>query len=475
MPPARDIYLLNPRELRPEVIAVAFAKTSRSPESFRAIAAELTDERSAEFHEKWVVGYGHASVAEHAVLHIALENISRLAIESVESARLASYTEKSTRYQIFERDGYYVPEAIAASRHAERYHATCRALMTAYFDALEPLRALTQAQNPRRPDESERRWDGRIRSRYVDNARFLLPAATLANVGMTANARLLEHLISKLLSHPLAEVREVGAEIKAVAQAEVPTLVKYAERSSYQAETAPALERLAGGVAPAGVVDTPAGVRLVDYPEDAEERVLAAVLYRFGHGDYEQARAAVRGWPVERRAESLGELLGRMGPHDAPLRELEHVTYTVDALMDQGAYFEAKRHRMMTQSPQALTPAYGYTVPQAFGETGLAERYRAAQEQAAEAYLAIAPDFPHEASYLVTNAYRRRVLMTLNLREAFHFCRLRSAPNAHFSIRHIALELYEAIRRVHPALAEHMGCADRPPAAELRAQYFGQG
>src|SRR5678809_247605 len=97
--PERDIYLLSPRALSPETIAVAFAKTSRSPESFRAIAAELSDEKSAQFHEKWVVGYGHASVAEHAVLHIAFENVSRLAIESIESNRLASYTEKSTRYQ----------------------------------------------------------------------------------------------------------------------------------------------------------------------------------------------------------------------------------------------------------------------------------------------------------------------------------------------------------------------------------------
>src|SRR5512136_2757260 len=102
----RDIYLLNPKELSPEVIAVAFAKTSRSPESFREIAAGLTDEKSAEFHERWVVGYGHASVAEHAVLHIAFENISRLAIESIEGNRLASYTEKSTRYQKWELDNF---------------------------------------------------------------------------------------------------------------------------------------------------------------------------------------------------------------------------------------------------------------------------------------------------------------------------------------------------------------------------------
>ncbi len=97
MPPQRQVYLLDPKSLSPEIIAVTFAKTSRSPQSFRQIAAELTDEKSADFNEKWVVGYGHASVAEHALLHLAVENVSRLAIECLESNRLASYTENSTR------------------------------------------------------------------------------------------------------------------------------------------------------------------------------------------------------------------------------------------------------------------------------------------------------------------------------------------------------------------------------------------
>ena len=72
----RNVYLLDPQLLPPETIAVTFAKTSRSPESFNEIAAELTATSSAEFNEKWVVGYGHSSVAEHAVLHLALENVS---------------------------------------------------------------------------------------------------------------------------------------------------------------------------------------------------------------------------------------------------------------------------------------------------------------------------------------------------------------------------------------------------------------
>jgi thymidylate synthase ThyX len=55
-----------------------------------------------QFNEKWVVGYGHSSVAEHAVLHIAGGEYLTLAVETLESNRLASYTEKSTRYQTWD-------------------------------------------------------------------------------------------------------------------------------------------------------------------------------------------------------------------------------------------------------------------------------------------------------------------------------------------------------------------------------------
>src|SRR5512133_27719 len=115
------IYLLDSQAYSPETIAVAFAKTSRSPESFDHIAAELTEEKSAEVNEKWVVGYGHSSVAEHAVLHLAVENISRLAVECLESNRLASYTEKSTRYQKWSARDFYIPPELNGSSRLALY------------------------------------------------------------------------------------------------------------------------------------------------------------------------------------------------------------------------------------------------------------------------------------------------------------------------------------------------------------------
>src|SRR6266498_3470883 len=252
--PEREIYLLSPRALSPETIAVAFAKTSRSPESFRNIAAELSDEKSAQFHEKWVVGYGHASVAEHAVLHIAFENVSRLAIESIEGNRLASYTEKSTRYQKWGSDDFTIPPELEVHPLCKEYVETIRFLFKTYADSQEPVRSLILQRFPRRDNEKDEAWDRRIRSKYVDVCRFILPAASLANVGMTANARILENMIRKMLSHELAEVRQIGEKVKEVALGETPTLVKYADAVPYLVETIQEINKLEIGVLKAPVL-----------------------------------------------------------------------------------------------------------------------------------------------------------------------------------------------------------------------------
>jgi thymidylate synthase ThyX len=456
---------------------VAFAKTSRSPKPFREIAAELSEAQSSEFHEKWVLGYGHASVAEHAVLHLALENLSRLAIECLESNRLCSYTEKSTRYQIF--DTFYVPEAIAASVHADRYVATCRLLFETYHASLEPVRRVIEAWYPRRGDEVERAHASRLRSKYVDVCRFLLPCATVANVGMTANARALEHAITKMLSHPLDEVRTIGMEIKQVAQTEVPTLVKYANPNRYLMETSGALEAAASEViGQAGSPDETAettSVRLIHYDRDAETRIAAASLYRHSGVPYTEAWTQVSGMSPAERLRVIEATLGRLERHDTPLRELEHTSYTFDVVCDQGAYFDLKRHRMMTQSPQAPTVELGYAVPRAIDEAGFGDRFRDAIDRATDAARAIAHDFPREAAYLVTNAHNRRFLATMNLRELYSLVPVRAREAGHFSYRRIAMLVYEAVRAVHPALVAHVQFGYEPPTgAELEARFFSE-
>ena len=454
MPQPRKIYLLDPRLLSPETIAVAFAKTSRSPQSFREIADELSDEKSADFHEKWVVGYGHSSVAEHAVLHIALENVSRLAVECIESNRLASYTEKSSRYQIWDQDHFYVPEELDNSSLNEEYVLLNKRLFNNYQIALEKVAEFLKLNQPKEGNETERAFSQRIRTCSADVCRYYLPASALANVGMTINARALEHAIAKLLSNPLLEVRTIGQEVKSESQKIVPTLVKYANENSY-IKGSSTLFNIWNFAEEIFKMDDNNWFKCVECDADGESRIMAALLFRYGNRPFDFALREIRNLTQAEKEKIALDLFSRLGEHDIPLRELEYASITFDLVLDQGAFFELKRHRMMSQSPQDLTCQLGYAVPSLLSESGMDHIFNSDMAAVIELYENLYAFDPGVASYIVPNAFNRRVLLQMNLRSAFHFTKLRSAPNAHFAIRRIALKIAEEIRMRYPLFAKY--------------------
>lgn len=195
---------------------------------------------------------------------------------------------------------------------------------------------------------------------------------------------------------------------------------------------------------------------LIDFDKEGEKKALAAALYRFGEMMYIDALAHVESLSAEAKEKLAESLLGKLGKFDVPLRELEYSTYTFDLIMDQGAYAEFKRHRMMTQTPQRLTTRLGYATPLLITEAGFKSEYEAAMESASQMYEKLYQFSPDVAQYVVPNGFNRRVLAQFNLREAFAFCQLRSAANAHFSIRRVAQKIYEELARVHPLLTKYM-------------------
>jgi thymidylate synthase ThyX len=288
---------------------------------------------------------------------------------------------------------------------------------------------------------------------------------------MTINARALEHALRKMLTHHLLEVREIGQAVKEAAQEEVPTLVKYADRVPYLSDTR---ENLADHAKILGLGQGSEPLRLIDYDPEAELRVMAAAIYAQGTCSFDSALLHVKSLGIEEQRELAKTILGRLERFDIPLREMEHSTYTFEVLLDQGAYLEFKRHRMMTQTPQWLTADLGYAVPKLITESGIESDFRQAMDVASEAYHELAGWNPFVAAYVVPNAYNRRVLMTLNLREVFHFCELRSQPNAHFSMRRIALKMAETVRAVHPLLAAFMRLPEDISWRGIEEEHFSQ-
>ena len=476
------VYTLD--DLPAEVVAVAFAKTSRSPDSFDDIARELTETDSSRFHEKWVVGYGHSSVAEHAVLSIAVENVSILGAKMIEENRLSSFTEKSTRYQVMSADNYYTPAAFEGGHLGRVYRKAVAKLYRAY----EELMPAAERHCEDKYGNAECREQGLTAAgKSCDTVRGLLPAAAKTNLGWTVNARELRHALVKMASSPLSEMRELSESLLEVGRAKVPTLLKYTDASPYlqgweermsdawDAELAEAEEwedqgrSLFVGAAGAPVfrkslgaaLAEPApwtGVRLVEYDRRGDRDVVAAIMFREEGRPYDEIRQDVSKLDREEVGVLLSRALQGIGGHEAPVREFESTAYTFEITCDFGAYRDIQRHRMTTQTQQLLTCDLGYTIPADAREAGVGEKMAEALEAVAPAWRELANEDPVNAQYVIPLAYRKRFLMRMNFREAYQFVRLRSKVQGHESYRRVAWAVKDEITRVHPELGRLMPC-----------------
>ena len=473
-----NIYaILN---LPPEVVAVLFAYYSRSPNSFRqnllklikdkeldigqltesfqkkeGLDYENAKEKAMEFHRKWVIGYGHGSVAEHANASVAMEEVSILATKAIEDCRLAAFTEKSTRYQVFDRERYLKPEKLMSSEYGLLYEATCNHLMDTYTELYPKMLAWVKENYPKPEEMGEKLYESKAHAKACDIVRYLLPASTLTNLGMTVNARELAHALRKWLSHPLDELREVGEKTKVEVKKLVPSLLDHAEFNPYLAETGKALDEECSELAEDGEKEENS-VRLVAFDVDAIEKVVSAVLYKHSGKPYQDIYEMVEKMPEYDRNGIIAEALKRMARHDAPLREFEHANYTFDMVVDYGAFRDIQRHRICTQTNPDLGVSLGYETPPEIVEAGFEKEYVECMEKAKEAFLKIKERFPKEAQYVVPMAYRKRVLFSCNLRTLFHFIKLRSGPQGHISYRKIAQDCFAEVARVHPVFAKYI-------------------
>ena len=456
----RRIYPLSPRDLTEEQIAVTFAMTSRSPEPFDEIAQRVTEESAASFNERWVVGYGHASVAEHAVLHLAVENISRLACDTLEDNRLASYTEKSSRYQVIDPDSFHVPQELDSSPALrETYITTCRNLFATYQKLLDGVLDHLRSALPRRNDERDSAYNLRLRRLATDACRAILPSATLTNVGVTANARTLEHAITKLMSSTLQEERDIGLQLREQGRNITPTLVKYAEHNSYLAGL-----RASSDDMPFGADANPeTSVTLLDYDRDALQKLAAALLFRSG-GSYSEALARSKSLSEQNQLALIHDAVRYIGPHDPAPREFELVGYTFEFTFDYGALREFRRHRMQTYLSQPLTTTNGYHAPSLIRDAGLEPLFESAISSVDTVIDDIQSTFsgPALAQYLVTHSHYQRALSRLSLRECYHLFKLRASQQAHESIRRPIIEAMRLAVDVQPELFRHLPLRNAP-------------
>jgi thymidylate synthase ThyX len=495
-----EVYAIHGAE--PEVLAYAMAKYSRSALTMKESLVEISSQRAEQFLNTFYFQYGHRSIADLAHIPFAIERLSLLAAIALVDETRWDGQERSTRYQDFRRSGWFTPAFLETNVGGEARAAYTKAVeeLFASYDALSAgmFDALKQAV----PQPEEMKGDAYVRTlkaRAFDAARYLLPLATNTSLGQIVNARTLETQVSRLLSSPFAEVRELGTKLRTAASepawnvlrdkleemagegsvdpaatAEIlndlmppvrtaPTLVKYAEANAYQmmtrSELSQAVTELMKGaeIYPAPIVD------LLDDDEDLEVELATSLLYPCCHYSYRQLRGAVAALGEARRNELLRLGSAHRGRHDELLRPFHSGHgFRFDILMDIGAFRDMHRHRRCVQLIQEFSDLHGYDEPVCPGQptlaqAGLEDAYRSAMAAAYAGYRAVRdsgePEAAQSAQYLLPLGTRCRAMFKMDFAEALYIAELRSGIAGHFSYRLVAWKMYQAIAARHPALA----------------------
>ena len=459
----RDIYSVY--NLPEEVIATVFAYVSRSPKSFRDNLLKVTEDKAKQFHEKWVLNYGHASVAELATVHIGIEKVSRLFSAVLERANLyISPIEYSQRYQKPKRGDIYIPTELLESKHETLKEGYINYQNEIYDDYLKIFEALLEYHKKNIPpdiDEGEKAYHTRLEKLSFEDARYVLTLAVYTNLGLTANARAMEDTLIKLLSSEYSEVRQRGEEIKKEVTESLPTLVKYANESHFLTETRNIINQHLNPSFQKEKTTTINSVMLTHFTGEEDENpeetalniILAETYYSFENLNMKQSRGKVAEIPYEKKKELFNKLLSPFGSHDNPPPSFEKIIYEAEFLISESCWHQFLRHRKVDFNWQYPTTTNGYIIPphvKAVCEELFIESMNKSFKMS-EKLNEVSNLVSH---YAVTNAHYRRVAGSFSLWELYHLINLRMTPQAQWEIKLMIEDLVEQVSKYHDSLIQ---------------------
>ncbi len=456
-----DLYPKR-NDLTPETIAAAYARISRNPAPVNELRVAARDdiEKARLSNKNIVFEMGHSSIAEHAVFNIDIIGVSRLVVEEIERSRLASYTEKSQRYVLL-ADDFVIPGEIRGSELEETFIRAVRRQNAFYHQLYEKLRPYIFEKNPELAADLAKR--SLLEGWAKEDARYCLSLATQTQLGMTINARNVELMIRRLASSASAEALEVSKILYEAVHDIAPSLVRYTDPTPYDRQRPGVLfaevVRLASKKSALSGKDKTGGetrkegsslIRLLSVAPKADDSIAAAMLASAANVSFAECLGMVERMKQSEKESIFKTVFKEMKAYNSAPREFEHASLTFELIVSATCFAQLKRHRMATISAQPYNPALGITVPPSVTAIGMESALRKICAEAAETAERIGKTAPAAAPYILTNAHRRRIIMTVNAREMYHMSRVRADRNAQWDIRQTTAKMTELAREAMP-------------------------
>ncbi len=463
-------------DLTPETISAAYARISRSPkpvDELRLVArAEV--EKARQSNRNIVFEMGHSSIAEHAVFNIDVLGVSRLLVEEIEKFRLCSFTEKSQRYVLFDKD-FILPDEIGQAGLTSLFAETIAAQNDYYQQLYQQLRPFVFEQNKELANDPANK--SILEGWAKEDARYVISLATQTQLGMTINARNLELMLRRLAALPLAEAHEYSEKLYDATKDIAPSLIRYTRATDYDKLTRKNLGQKAGLIFPHAArinkQKKQSDVNLLHATADADTIIAAALLFSASDNDYARCLKLAKKLPPKEKRSLFHTAFALMQPHDAALRELENVDLHFELIVSSSCFAQLKRHRMATIITQDYDPTLGVTVPPSVRKIGQQKKFLEIIRQSEKAYEQIRKKSSLAAAYVLTNAHRKRALMKLNAREMYHLSRLRADSHAQWDIRKLTEDMLKEAKKIMP-LTLALACG-KDAFAALYQKTFARG
>jgi flavin-dependent thymidylate synthase len=469
----------------PETISAAYARISRDPRDVPELRKEAREQvkKARRSNKAIVFGMSHHSVAEHAYFNFDILQISRLALEELETRRIgAAYTEKSQRYITLKGD-YVVPKEFSED-DAEKFKNLVEFQNKFYLDNLNKLTRYQFYSNPELAEQAEEaaakgtsekmnRAKNTLEGWAKEDARYALSLATQAQLGMSFNARTLEHAIRTMRHSQLEECRELSRKLYEVTKEVAPSLIILTDpdefKKAFKVElqednfkhTRPNLKHYVNEL-----IDKCYGKLHEGIPEVIEEEheklilesnvdrnITTAIIHNNSKLSIEDSYriACVILSNEENGKTFFAEILKYISAFDSLPREFEFTgELKYELVVSASNFAQLKRHRLMTLLAQDYDPSLGITIPPSIKAINVENELLEVCRRSEELYNEFLPKYGKAAEYCLTNAHRRRVLIAANPRELYHFSRLREDEHAQWDIKETAGRMMKLAKRVAP-------------------------
>lgn len=448
-------FIKNPKLiLTSETFSAAYARISRSPKSIPQLRAFARHEinKAREQNRRIIYEMGHHSVAEHSVFNFDIMGISRLAVEYLESHRLMSYTEASQRY-IRWASQYIVPQEIKKTVFFQQFIKTIELQIKTYKTLTDKLKFFeTKLTKP------------------IEDARYVTSLAMLTQLGTTMNARNLELVIRRCASANVEEVRTLGKKLFNLVIKVAPSIILFYEKNDYDRKTYFNLAQF--GQRATGSRTSNKECQLVDYTKNGDDKLIAVLICKTNNISFDSALKKAAKLSQKEKLEIIKTTFKYAKLYDGALREFEHIYLTFELILSASCFAQLKRHRIATITAQAYDPNLGVTLPHTILETKQTNLFNEIIEKTEKTYDKINQELPHIAPYILTQAHRRRVLLTINVRELYHIARLRMDATAQWDIRELTSKMVDAAQKVMPLSLTF--CCAKDQYGSVYQQYFNK-